>query len=217
MKKLIVIIFAVSIIHFAFVLPVSANALTLEAENGKILAPFKIGVDASGMVQKSNGIFQNYQIDLSYGLSPAITVAGSFKNEGEDREMVAKALFSPLTKGGGYTVYGGYDFLNSRLAMYGGSMWADLKFLMAFVNYQSNIDQNDLRFASVTPGLNLKLGSKVRISGEVELNSEDWKTKEIRVGSSYRFNPNLTGKFAVTEGRSNGEGRTYQTGLTIEI
>jgi len=218
MKKQIAALFAATFLLIAAITPAFANPYSLRAENGLILPPAGLGIDFSGAVSLNNSDrLDSYQARIGYGVSPAVTIAGNLEKESGERRLVAEVLFSPLFEGGGYTVYCGYDLTDSRLAGYGLSMWADLHRLLAFVNFESDYDRNQVRSGSVTPGFNLKLTSRLLLAGEAEIGVTDWETREIRAGVGYKLNQKTTAKFSVSEARGGDSPKVYNAGLTMEI
>ena len=204
---------------------VFGNAFTLQAENGKILTPAGIGFELNGSYSTPDLSNQTtstlYDAQLSYGIRPNITIAGEFTGDfknGSNHQSVIKALFSPTREGNGYTLYADYDLNQSKVPLYGISLWADSKFLYTFANLEARNDsQPKSTSLFVTPGVNLKIGSRIELGGEVELKAEDWSSQELRVGINYNLNSKVTGKFTFKTGLDNNPERTYQTGFAVEI
>jgi hypothetical protein len=202
------------------------NAFTLQAENGKILAPAGLGLELNGMYQNKNSSGQTastlYDTQLSYGITPAITIAGEFKGDYKSginsSPTIIKALFSPTTKGNSYTLYADYDLNHATVQLYGISLWAATKYLYTFANLEERNATEGLPSSLViTPGINLKIGSKIGVGGEVEFNAEDLSGQELRVGLNYYLNPKIAAKFTFETGLANQPDRIYKTGLAVEI
>jgi hypothetical protein len=197
------------------------NAFTLQAENGKILAPAGLGIELNGAYQSGQNTSPLYDAQLSYGITPAITVSGEFTGDfksGSGNQTLLKVLFSPTREGNGYTLYTDYDVNQSKIPFYGISLWADSKFLYTYANLEARNDsQTEKTSLFLTPGVNLKIGSRIELGGEAEFNAADWNSQELRVGINYNLNSKVTGKFTFKTGLENNPERIYQTGIVVEI
>jgi len=218
MKKIIVamcvtVSMLVSISTAAF-----ANLYSVEAENGKILRPTGISIDGSGIFT-SGGDFtsDHYRAEVGYGAFSSITVSGAYEKEGDVERLLAKAYVSPVHDEEGYTLYAGYDLKAGELAMVGASVWMDYKYFFGFVNVESDVDRSGERSLSVTPGINLRLTSKLRVLGEAELDAEDMDVAELRAGVQYNFADKLAGKVVVIEEKDLQDDTVFQAGLSMEI
>ncbi|HBE79887.1 MAG TPA: hypothetical protein DDW65_19225 [Firmicutes bacterium] len=200
---------------------VYGNALALQAENGKILAPAGFGLDLSGAFLTGRDPSPLYSAQLSYGVTPAITIAGvwmgNFK-DGYDGQKLLKALFSPNHEQNGYTIYGDYDLTQSKVACYGISLWTDYRFLYAYTNLESrNTIADQTSGLVLTPGVNVKLGSRLSLAAEAEYKTANWSGQELRVGAAYRLNRKIAAKFQFETGLADQPDRVYQTGLSVEL
>lgn len=197
------------------------NAFTLGAENGMILAPAGLGIELNGAFQSSQSPSPLYNAQISYGVFPAVTIAGEFSGDfknGYNGRKLLKASLSPNRKGSGYTIYTAYDLDQSKISRYGISLWNDFRFIYAYANLESRtaIDGQSAGLA-LTPGVNLKLGSRLGIAGEAEFKPENWSGQELRVGANYKLNRKITTKFIFQTGLNDKPERTYQTGITVEL
>lgn len=194
-----------------------ANLYSIRAENGKIMHPTGLSLDASAILSREDDYKLNdYRAEVGYGIFPAITVSGAFEERGDEDRFLAKAYLSPTNGEEGYTLYAGYDVTDSQVAMYGASLWLDYKYLYAFLNIESDIHQGE-RQTQVTPGFNFRLTPKIRILGEAALDANDLSAEELRAGIQYNFASKIAGKFVVLEQFDDDSDRVFQTGLSIEI
>ncbi|HOJ78211.1 MAG TPA: hypothetical protein PLZ08_09140 [Bacillota bacterium] len=201
-----------------------ANALTLQAENGQLLKPAGLEVNAVGLASLENvknvkniNDLDNYQLQVSYGISRLITVTGSIEKDQGYQRLMGRAFYSPSSDALGYTIYGGYDLTNFQLAEYGVSLWADWRMFRAFVNLESDLDQDNNRFYRVSPGANVRVTSNIGIAAELAMNPEDWSLESVSAGVNYRFNKNLSAKFYVVEQLDDQKDRLYNTGLSVQL
>ena len=218
MKKLVtVIVLALFLVTYTATV-VFGNAYTLGAENGKLLSPAGLGLDLTGtFVQKSSSLNNPSALSaqLSYGISPALTVAGEISQANGNNQTLVKAYFGPMHKGNGYTAYLSYDLSKGEIPSYGLSLWSDSKLAFAFINLESvPQDQGSFR---VTPGLNLRLGSKLRIGGEVEFKSGQGNYEAVRVGASYALTRKILAKINLENGAGSKSDRVYSVGLSTEL
>ncbi len=190
-----------------------ANPYTLGAENGKILAPAGLGFDLFANVNQPQQTGISLNSELSYGISSALTLTGSFRNlNSDDRQTMVKAFFSPMHGGTGYTVYLGYDLGAGEIPVYGLSLWSDMKYLFGYVNLESN-DQT----LTVTPGVNVRFGSKLRVGGELALNLSDGSKQNLRLGTSYALSKKLNAKVSIDTGFDRDVTPVITTGLAMQF
>jgi hypothetical protein len=196
------------------------NAFTLQAENGRILAPAGLGVELSGAYLSGENPSPLYETQISYGIASTVTLAGQFScdfKNGYNGQKEIKALFSPTRRGSSYTLYANYDLNQSQLARYGISVWSDSRFIYAFVNLESrNATPDQASGLLITPGLNFKLG-RISLNGEAEYKIADWSGQELRVGANYKLNPKITTKFIFQTDLNNNPERTYQAGVSVQL
>ncbi|MGE5582616.1 MAG: hypothetical protein ACM3X9_08755 [Bacillota bacterium] len=200
------------------------NDLTLRAENGKILAPAGLGFEISSQFNRGADVTNGspvYGAQVSYGISPAITIVGQFQNDFQKdgfSQAIIKALFSPTREGNGYTLYAGYDLNTSKIGAYGISLWYNSKYLYAFTNLEAGnrVQTPDSSFM-ITPGVNLRIGSKFRIGGELELKPENWSYQEFRAGVNYYFSKKIAAKLGVETDFESRPNRMYTAGLAVEL
>ncbi|HEX3048628.1 MAG TPA: hypothetical protein VHY08_28020 [Bacillota bacterium] len=224
----------VAIILFSLV-PVNALASPnlLQAETGVTLPPS--GLEFTGGV--SFGYPGSpFDLQLSYGAFPSVTVVGEFTNQslfpvegsasngGDGARKLVKVLWSPKHKDQGYTVYLGYEMDRAFIPFYGVSLWADYKYLLAFVNLQTTVASVDgvpVTPVTVTPGVSLKFGSKLQVGGEVEVKPGDWRTQKLRLGMDYALFQRIRAKLTIQTDLNNlipdFTNPIYQTGFTFSI
>jgi hypothetical protein len=200
---------------------VYGDALALQAENGKILAPAGFGLDLNGAFLAGQSSSPLYSAQLSYGVTPAITIAGvwmgNFK-DGYNGQELLKALFSPTHGRNGYTLYGDYDLTESKVSCYGISLWTDYRFLYAYANLESrNAIADQTAGLVLTPGVSVKLGSRLSLGGEAEYKTAGWGGQELRLGASYRLNRKIAAKFQFETSLADQPERVYQTGLSVGL
>ncbi len=225
MKKIFAVITVTTVFLFLISGAVFANELTLQAENGKILDPAGLGFEMKGIytgrTANAETTSPSYQAQLSYGIAPAITLSGQFSSDfknSDSGQIMLKALFSPNNVGNGYTIYTDYDFQNSKIADYGISLWYNAKFLYAFTNLEARTSLPGRPSALVlTPGANIRLGSRLRIGGEVEIKPENWQPQELRAGVNYYFSKQIAAKFTIGNGMADQSNREYTLGLIAEL
>jgi hypothetical protein len=221
MKKALVTMFTILFLLLFTSGIAFGNAFTLQAENGRILPPAGLGIELNGAYQSGQNAAPLYDTQLSYGITPAITIAGEFTSvlkSGSSSQTSIKALYSPTSKGNGYTLYGDYDLNQSKISLYGISLWADSRFLYTYANLEArNAIPNQLALLVLTPGVNFKIGSKLILGGEAEFNTKNWNSQELRVGAGYYLNSKVAVKFTFKTGLSNQPDRIYQTGIAVEL
>jgi hypothetical protein len=222
-----------AIILFSLV-PVNALASTnlLQAETGVTLPP-------SGLEFTGGASFGNpgspFDLQLSYGAFPSVTIVGELTNQtlnpdgeaypgGDSVRKLVKVLWSPAHNDQGYTVYLGYELDRAFIPFYGVSLWADYKYLLAFLNLQttvSSIDGIPVTPVTITPGLSLKFGSKWQVGGELEVKPGDWRTQKLRLGMDYALFQRIRAKVMIQTDLNNlvpdFTNPIYQTGFTVSI
>jgi hypothetical protein len=221
MKKLIM-----AFVTFLVLIPLTAgiafgNAFTLGAENGIILAPAGLGLDVNGAFQSGENPTPLYDANIGYGITPAVTIIGEFKGDFKDGyhgQKLVKALLSPNRHGSGYTIYGDFDLDQSKIADYGISLWKDSRFFYAYGNLESR-STTPLKKQSLalTPGINLKLGSRFSVGGEVEYDPSNWTSQVLRAGANYKLSRKMTAKFIYETDLTHEHNSTYLTGITLGL
>lgn len=193
-----------------------ANAYTLQAENGQLLPPSGLSLEANGTFV--NGLTPNLEADLSYGAFPAVTVSGQFiQNEGNTQTLV-KALFSPAHDSFGYTAYLGYDLGKAQIPMYGLTLWSNLNYVYTFVNVEARTATNgESASLWLTPGATVKLGSKLGLSGEVEAKADNFTLNSMRLGASYALNRHLQTKLTVETGLNGASEHSINLGIVASL
>ncbi len=190
-----------------------ANPLTIGAETGRILPPAGLGLELNTAIDRDQRSNYSVNSEISYGLFSSVTIAGNISNlnHSDDRQTVIKAYFSPVHDDMGYTAYLGYDPGEREISQYGLSVWTDLNFAFAFLNLESNQRQEDDRL-TLTPGATLRLGSKLRLAGEMPIDPDDWNARTIRLGASYSLNSKIQAKAAYDT-----DAHVFTTGIAVEI
>ncbi|MCL6590993.1 MAG: hypothetical protein K6U80_13695 [Firmicutes bacterium] len=226
MKFIAAIILAI-ILFILVPAAVLASPNLSQAESGVTLPP-------SGLEFSSAASFggQEYPFDfkLSYGAFPSVTIVGELKGLASPNgassgvQKLFKVLWSPKKKAQGYTVYLGYDLDYAYIPFYGVSLWADYKYLLAFLNVQTTISSsggNPRTPVTITPGLSLKSGSKWQLSGELEINPGDLRTQMLRLGMDYSLLQKVRAKLTVQTKLDNlapdFANPVYQTGVTVRL
>ena len=224
MKKIMVATFITLVMLSLVSAVVHANPLSLAAENGIILPPTGVSFDLdtafTGKSQTSAAPELNAR--LSYGVFSSVTVAGEFSKslakDSDDGRKLVKVLFSPFHENKGYTIYLGYDLDKGEIPIYGVSLWSNTKYLLTFINLQTNTQvegtQNPL---VISPGANLRITSKIRAGGEAEFKPSNWALQKLRVGANYAILNNVVAKFDVERSFSSNPSQAYQAGLTVQI
>lgn len=220
MQKIILAFFAALFMLITVGTVTSANAYTLQAENGKLMPPSGLNLEADGLF--NHGLVPNLEADVSYGAFPAITVTGQFIQDGltndGNSQTIVKVAFSPLHDTFGYTAYLGYDLGHAQIPMYGLTLWSDLNFLYGYINLEARADSGSEPAALwLTPGANVKLGSKLRISGEVEAKPDNFSLNQLRLGVSYAFNSHLQTKVTYETNLSGTPGQEIKAGIVAGI
>lgn len=218
MKKIIVAMCVAVSMVVSLSTATFANLYTVEAENGKILRPTGISIDGSGIfTSDSEKKLDNYRAEVGYGAFSSITVSGAYEKDGDYERLLAKAYVSPVHDEEGYTLYAGYDLKEGELAMVGASVWMNYKYLLGFVNVESDVDRHGERDLYLTPGFNLRVTEKFRVVGEAQLDTEDMSATELRAGVQYNFADRIAGKVVVIEDKGQQEDTVFQAGLSLEI
>ena len=219
MRKLFTVIIAVFILTFSISVIALGNSYSLEAENGKLNSPAGIGFDVrTSFAQDQDVSLDSLPISakLSYGIRPSVTISGEVSRLNEDdREMLVKAYYSPSTSGMGYTAYLGYNLTESEIPMYGVSFWLNSNLVYGFVNLEANQETGDTA-VMVTPGASLRIGSRIRLAGEVDYQLNEGY-QEYEVGASYALVNKFNIKAGMREGFEENSERFYTTGLAMEI
>ncbi|HBF40162.1 MAG TPA: hypothetical protein DDW50_23000 [Firmicutes bacterium] len=197
------------------------NSFTLGAENGTILSPAGLGVEVNGAFQSGQNPSPLYDTEIGYGITPAVTIVGVFKGDfknGFQGQKLVKALLCPNRKGSGYTLYGDFDLDQSKISSYGISLWKDTRFFYAYGNLESrSATATTNQSLAITPGIDLKLGSRLSMAGEVEYDPSNWSGQEFRVGANYLLSRKMAVKFTYENGLTHSSESTFLTGITIEL
>ncbi len=222
MKKLIIAFVTFFALISLTVGTAFGNALSLGAENGIILAPAGLGLEMSGAFQSGENPTPLYNMEIGYGITPAVTISGQFSGdfkEGFHGQKLVKALISPSRHGSGYTIYGGFDLDQSKISSYGLSLWKDTRFFYAYGNLESrNATSTEKNHnLALTPGVNVKLGSRFSVGGEMEYNPSNWRGQELRVGAQYKVSPKMAAKFAYENDLTHDHDNTFRAGITIGL
>jgi hypothetical protein len=211
MKKMITVFIALVILA-GTVTTAFANPLTVSAENGRILPPSGLGLELNTTIDRDQQSSLSVNSEISYGLFSSITIAGNISNlNNSDRQTLIKAYFSPVHDDMGYTAYLGYDPGEREISQYGLSLWTDLNLAFAFLNLESNQRHEDGQL-TVTPGATLRLGSKLRLAGEMPIDPDDWNARNLRLGASYALNSKILAKAAYDT-----DAQIFTTGISVEI
>lgn len=197
-----------------------AAADTLQAENGRMLPPSGLNLEAKGIFD--HGIMPNLEADVSYGAFPAFTVTGQFLRDGLNNDgnsqTIVKVAFSPIHQTFGYTAYLGYDLSHGQIPMYGLTLWSDLNYLYTFVNLESRTGVNGEPAALwLTPGVSVRLGSRLSLSGEVEARPQDFSLNQLRIGAAYALNHYLQAKATLETGLSGTPATALKFGIVAGI
>ena len=217
MKKVILVTIAVIVVTMFASVAALANPYTIGAENGRIMPPAGLGLDLNSVIGQAHQSPLALDAQLSYGVSSSVTLAGEVQDlTGSNPDMMAKLYYSPTHDGTGYTAYLGYDLAKNNLPVYGLSMWSDFKYLFAFVDLESNQNQ-DKGSMMITPGATLKLGSKLRVGGEMSLKMENWTEQHLRIGGSYALSKKMSVKVNLDNGFGKNRGQVWSTGVAVEL
>ncbi len=219
MRKLFTVIIAAFILSLSLSVVALGNSYSLEAENGKLNSPAGLGFDVK--TNFSQG--QEVSIDsmpinakLSYGIRPSVTISGEVSRSSEnERQMLLKAYYSPSTSAMGYTAYLGYNLSASEIPMYGVSFWLNSDLVYGFVNLEANNELDDTALI-VTPGVNVRIGSRLRLAGEVSYQYKEGY-QEYGLGASFALVNKFNIKAGIEDGFEEGVERVYTTGLAVEI
>lgn len=219
MRKLVTAIIGAFVLAFSLSAVALGNSYTLKAENGKLNSPAGIGFD----VKTSFSRDQEVSIDsmpitanLSYGIRPSVTISGEVSRSGEDEpRMLVKAYYSPSTSGMGYTAYLGYDPAAAEIPMYGVSFWLDSDLLYGFINLEANNESEETALL-ITPGVNVRIGSRLRLAGEVSY-QYDQGYQDYGLGASFALVNKFNIKAGMAEAFEKNAARVYTTGLAVEL
>ena len=218
MRKLFVATFVAIVLLASVSMASLGNSYTLNAENGRIMAPAGVGLELQTNFSKQTldqGITPGLSAELSYGALPFLTLAGEFTRVNNDGpQVMAKAYLSQSRDGMGYTLYGGYDLNKTEIANYGVSLWSNLHFFYAFLNLESQ-PQQDVMLA--TPGANLMLGSKLRLSGEIAFKMDSYQRQDMSFGVSYALTPKIQAKVSLTRNYGPESGNVFNSGLVVGL
>lgn len=221
MKKIIVAMFFIIFMLSTVSSIVYANPLSLTAENGIILPPaglvFDLGASFGNTVTPGAS---DFTAKLSYGVFPSVTITGEFSkvlSQDDNGQKLVKVLFSPFHDDKGYTIYLGYDLKKREIPIYGLSLWSNAKYLLAFLNLQTNTQIQGTNVLMITPGANLRINSKLRLGGEAELSSNNWALQKLRVGANYSIFSKVVAKFDVERSFNGNPTQIYQAGVTVQI
>jgi hypothetical protein len=213
MKKIIPILIAGLILCLATSIA-WGNASTILAENGRVLPPAGFGLNFNG----SSANLKNFNAQLSYGITPALTIAGDWTRLAQSNDLSVKVFFSPVGDKGGYTAYGEYRPINKEFIDYGITFWNDLGFIYSFVNLDSRRNATDKSWELLlTPGVNLRLTPRIKLAAELAVQPDTWKMGEARVGVIYKLADRFSSKFMISKKLNSDSGLVYATGVSMEI
>lgn len=219
MRKLYTVIIAAFVLSLSVSIVAFGNSYTLEAENGKLNSPAGIGFDVkTNFIRDQEFSIGSMPIDatLSYGIRPSVTISGEVSRTREDeRQMLVKAYYSPSTSAMGYTAYLSYNLTASEIPMYGVSFWLNSDLLYGFINLEANHETEDTALM-ITPGVNVRLGSRLRLAGEVAYQYNEGY-QEYGIGASYALVNKFNIKAGIAESMEEDSERIYTTGLAVEI
>jgi len=219
MRKLFTVIIAAFVLSLSVSVIALGNSYTLEAENGKLISPAGIGFDVgSSFTRGQEFSFSSMPVtaQLSYGIRPSVTISGEVSRiDANNRRMLVKAYYSPSTSAMGYTAYLGYDLTASEIPMGGVSFWLNSNLLYGFINLEANRESGETALL-ITPGVNLRIGSKLRLAGEVAYQLNEGY-QELGLGASYELISKFSIKAGVRNSFEEGVERVYTTGMAMEI
>jgi hypothetical protein len=214
MGKIISISIAAGLMLCLTASAVWGNSSTIGAENGRVLPPAGFGLNVNG----NPANLANFDAQLSYGITPALTIAGDWTRSAQTGDLAVKALFSPVGDKGGYTAYGEYCPATKEFTDYGITFWNNLSFLYAFVNLDSRRSAADKSWElQLTPGVNLGLTSRIKLAAELAVQPDTWKLSEARAGVIYKLADRFSSKVIVSQDLGAGGGRVYSAGVSMEI
>lgn len=214
MRKVISISVAAGLMLCLTANVVWGNSSAIRAENGRVLPPAGLGVNVNG----NPANLANCDAQLSYGITPALTIAGDWTRRDQTGDLAVKALFSPVGDKGGYTAYGEYRLATKEFTDYGITFWNDLGFIYAFVNLDSSRTAADKSWElQLTPGANLRLTSRIKLAAELAVQPGTWKLGEARAGVIYKLADRFSSKFMVSQDLRADSGLTYSAGVSVEI
>jgi hypothetical protein len=197
-----------------------ANAYTLKAENGRILAPAGLGVNLNSELVTGSALTAR----ASYGIARTVTLEAAWRQKDlalkapSWDELQLKAYFSPTRGNSGYTAYLGYNPSRQEFIDYGVTFWNNFRWLYSFINLDfSQTSASNQQLIRVTPGVSLQLTSRARLSAELETDPFDWKAEELRVGAGYKLYNRLTAKAVASQNLTAAKNRTYSLGLALEM
>jgi hypothetical protein len=214
MRKIISISVAAGLMLCLMANAVWGNSSTIRAENGRVLPPAGFGLNVNG----NPANLANFDAQISYGITPALTIAGDWTRRDQTGDLAVKALFSPVGDKGGYTAYGEYRPATKEFTDYGITFWNNLGFIYAFVNLDSCRTAADKSWElRLTPGVNLRLTSRIKLAAELAVQPDSWKLGEARVGVIYQLADRFSSKFMVSQDLRADNGLTYSAGVALEI
>jgi hypothetical protein len=203
-----------------FVNSAQANAYTLKAENGRILGPAGLGVNLNSELVPGSGLTAR----ASYGIARAVTLEAAWRQKDLTLktpswdELQLKAYFSPTRGNSGYTAYVGYNPSRQGFTDYGVSFWNNFRWVYSFLNLDfSQTSASNQQLIRITPGVNLQLTSRARLSAELEADPFAWKAEELRVGAGYKLYNRLTATAVASQSLTEEKKRTYALGFSLEM
>lgn len=226
MKKFITVLAMTLILVGSAVSAALANPMSLRAENGLVMPAsglnLDLGTDFALHNSSATASTPSLHAQLNYGAFPGLTVAAALEapmnaTDVNDVQKVVKLYYSPIHDGRGYTLYLGYDLDKAMIPAYGLSLWADSKLLLGYVNLEARSANQGTTAVMITPGANLRLGSKLRIGAEVEVEPESWKMGDIVLGASYAVYPKLQLKMGMIAGGESFIPQSYNLGLSATL
>jgi hypothetical protein len=214
MRKILSVSVAAALMLCLIMSDAWGNSSTIRAENGRVLPPAGLGLNVSGNPVN----IADFDAQISYGITPALTIAGGWARRNETGDLTVKALFSPVGDKGGYTAYGEYHPATREFTDYGITFWNDLGFVYAFINLDSgrNVTDNSWEL-QLTPGVNLRLTSRINLAAELAIQPDSWKLGEARAGVTYKLANRLRSKLAVSQALDADSGLVYSAGVSLEI
>jgi hypothetical protein len=99
--------------------------------------------------------------------------------------------------------------------MYGVSFWLDSDLLYGFINLEANNESEETALL-ITPGVNVRLGSRIRLAGEA-VYQYDEGYQEYELGASFALVNKFNIKAGMVEDFEEDTERVYTTGLAVEI
>lgn len=220
MQKLIAGITAALFMLLSVATVTCAHADTLQADNGKLLPPSGLSFEAKSIFD--HGIVPNLEANVSYGAFPSFTVSGQFYQDGLNHDgtsqTIVKVAFSPMRQTFGYTAYLGYDLNHGQIPMYGLTLWSDLNYLYSYVNLESRAGvAGEPSALWLTPGVSLRLGSRLSVGGEVEAKPDNFSLQRLRLGAAYALNRYLKVKATMETGLFGASETAFRVGIAAGI